>query len=108
LSLPLNPKSQRVTKDLPVRSTQNGQRPAAQIASELLPIQQSTINNQQSTINNHQSSIINHQSSIINRQSSIVNQTLFLHGCFWHGHEHCPAFRLPKSRRPTSPSSAGV
>ena len=24
---------------------------------------------------------------------------IFVHGCFWHGHENCPAFRLPKSRR---------
>jgi DNA mismatch endonuclease (patch repair protein) len=24
---------------------------------------------------------------------------VFVHGCFWHGHEHCPDFRLPKSRR---------
>lgn len=24
---------------------------------------------------------------------------IFVHGCFWHGHEHCPAFSLPKSRR---------
>ena len=23
---------------------------------------------------------------------------IFVHGCFWHGHEHCPAFRLPGSR----------
>ncbi|MGD9417658.1 MAG: very short patch repair endonuclease [Verrucomicrobiota bacterium JB025] len=23
---------------------------------------------------------------------------IFVHGCFWHGHEHCPHFRLPKSR----------
>ncbi len=23
---------------------------------------------------------------------------VFLHGCFWHGHEHCPDFRLPQSR----------
>jgi DNA mismatch endonuclease (patch repair protein) len=23
---------------------------------------------------------------------------IFVHGCFWHGHDHCPAFRLPKSR----------
>lgn len=23
---------------------------------------------------------------------------IFVHGCFWHGHEHCPGFRLPKSR----------
>jgi DNA mismatch endonuclease (patch repair protein) len=22
---------------------------------------------------------------------------IFAHGCFWHGHENCPAFRLPKS-----------
>ena len=22
----------------------------------------------------------------------------FVHGCFWHGHEHCPKFRMPKSR----------
>ena len=24
---------------------------------------------------------------------------LFVHGCFWHGHDHCPHFRLPKTRR---------
>jgi DNA mismatch endonuclease (patch repair protein) len=24
---------------------------------------------------------------------------VFVHGCFWHGHRNCPAFRLPKSRR---------
>jgi DNA mismatch endonuclease (patch repair protein) len=23
---------------------------------------------------------------------------IFVHGCFWHGHENCPAFRLPTSR----------
>ncbi|HEY8991524.1 MAG TPA: DNA mismatch endonuclease Vsr [Luteolibacter sp.] len=23
---------------------------------------------------------------------------VFVHGCFWHGHEHCGDFRLPKSR----------
>ncbi|BCX47114.1 hypothetical protein HAHE_10220 [Haloferula helveola] len=23
---------------------------------------------------------------------------IFVHGCFWHGHEDCPAFRMPKSR----------
>ena len=23
---------------------------------------------------------------------------IFVHGCFWHGHEGCPHFRLPKSR----------
>jgi len=23
---------------------------------------------------------------------------LFVHGCFWHGHENCRHFRLPKSR----------
>ncbi len=23
---------------------------------------------------------------------------VFVHGCFWHGHENCPAFRLPGSR----------
>lgn len=23
---------------------------------------------------------------------------IFVHGCFWHGHENCPAFRLPKTR----------
>ena len=25
---------------------------------------------------------------------------IFVHGCFWHGHEHCPAFRLPGSNIP--------
>ena len=24
---------------------------------------------------------------------------VFVHGCFWHGHDHCPHFRLPKSHR---------
>ncbi len=24
---------------------------------------------------------------------------VFVHGCFWHGHENCAAFRMPKSRR---------
>ncbi len=24
---------------------------------------------------------------------------LFVHGCFWHAHEHCPYFRLPSTRR---------
>lgn len=23
---------------------------------------------------------------------------IFVHGCFWHGHEHCPDFKMPKSR----------
>jgi DNA mismatch endonuclease (patch repair protein) len=23
---------------------------------------------------------------------------IFVHGCFWHGHEHCPNFRLPATR----------
>ncbi len=23
---------------------------------------------------------------------------LFVHGCFWHGHEGCPNFRMPKTR----------
>ena len=23
---------------------------------------------------------------------------IFVHGCFWHGHENCPRSRLPKSR----------
>ena len=23
---------------------------------------------------------------------------IFVHGCFWHGHQDCPIFRLPKSR----------
>ncbi len=23
---------------------------------------------------------------------------IFLHGCFWHGHNNCPHFRIPKTR----------
>ncbi len=23
---------------------------------------------------------------------------IFVHGCFWHGHEGCPYFRIPKTR----------
>lgn len=26
------------------------------------------------------------------------NALVFVHGCFWHGHENCKLFRLPKSR----------
>lgn len=26
------------------------------------------------------------------------NAVVFVHGCFWHWHEHCPIFRLPKTR----------
>lgn len=24
---------------------------------------------------------------------------VFVHGCFWHGHDHCPHFRLPRFHR---------
>jgi DNA mismatch endonuclease (patch repair protein) len=27
------------------------------------------------------------------------NAVVFVHGCFWHGHEFCNLFRLPKSRK---------
>lgn len=27
------------------------------------------------------------------------NAVLFINGCFWHRHEGCPLFRLPKTRR---------
>lgn len=26
------------------------------------------------------------------------NAIVFIHGCFWHGHENCKLFRYPKSR----------
>ncbi len=26
------------------------------------------------------------------------NTVLFVNGCFWHGHENCKDFRLPKTR----------
>jgi DNA mismatch endonuclease, patch repair protein len=26
------------------------------------------------------------------------NTVIFVHGCFWHGHEHCKYFVIPKSR----------
>src|SRR5690606_36892348 len=29
---------------------------------------------------------------------SRYNTTLFVNGCFWHGHDDCDLFRLPKSR----------
>lgn len=36
------------------------------------------------------------------RQSDIVlpkfDTVILVHGCFWHGHEHCEFFRMPKSR----------
>ena len=28
---------------------------------------------------------------------SKFNTAIFVNGCFWHGHEHCKHFRLPKS-----------
>jgi DNA mismatch endonuclease (patch repair protein) len=27
-----------------------------------------------------------------------LKTAIFVHGCFWHAHEGCPAFRPPKSR----------
>ena len=27
----------------------------------------------------------------------IRKKAIFVHGCFWHGHENCPKGRLPKS-----------
>lgn len=27
------------------------------------------------------------------------NAAIFVHGCFWHGHERCHLFRMPKSRQ---------
>lgn len=27
------------------------------------------------------------------------NTAIFVHGCFWHGHENCPLFRLPGTRQ---------
>lgn len=29
---------------------------------------------------------------------SARNKVIFVHGCFWHRHEHCSLARLPKSR----------
>ena len=26
------------------------------------------------------------------------NALVFIHGCFWHGHENCKLFRMPKSK----------
>ena len=26
------------------------------------------------------------------------NALIFIHGCFWHGHEGCKLFRMPKSK----------
>jgi DNA mismatch endonuclease (patch repair protein) len=30
--------------------------------------------------------------------ASVAGSAIFVNGCFWHGHEHCRAFRLPKTR----------
>lgn len=27
-----------------------------------------------------------------------LQTVIFVHGCFWHGHEHCKDFRIPGSR----------
>lgn len=27
------------------------------------------------------------------------NAVIFVHGCFWHGHEQCNLFRMPKSKQ---------
>lgn len=29
---------------------------------------------------------------------SKFNAVIFIHGCFWHGHEGCPYFVVPKTR----------
>jgi hypothetical protein len=41
--------------------------------AQLLPLQQSTINNQQSSLGNHHSAIITRQSSLGNHHSAIIN-----------------------------------
>lgn len=30
---------------------------------------------------------------------SSLRTVIFIHGCFWHGHENCKYFRLPKSNQ---------
>lgn len=32
---------------------------------------------------------------VLPKRSTVI----FVHGCFWHGHEDCPHARLPKTRR---------
>jgi DNA mismatch endonuclease, patch repair protein len=43
-----------------------------------------------------------HQSGLPGRPDLVLkrwNAVLFINGCFWHRHEGCPYFRLPKTRR---------
>lgn len=43
-----------------------------------------------------------HQKDLPGRPDLVLsryNTALFVNGCFWHGHEDCHLFRLPKSRQ---------
>ena len=43
----------------------------------------------------------NHSKGIEGKPDIVLrkyNALIFVHGCFWHGHENCKLFRLPKSK----------
>lgn len=43
-----------------------------------------------------------HVSSLPGRPDLVFSarkKVVFVHGCFWHRHEHCPNARIPKSNR---------
>ncbi len=43
-----------------------------------------------------------HQKHLPGRPDIVLkryNAVIFVNGCFWHGHQRCHLFRLPKSRR---------
>lgn len=42
----------------------------------------------------HSPSLPGHPDLVFSRHRKVI----FVHGCFWHRHGHCPLTRLPKSR----------
>lgn len=42
----------------------------------------------------HQKELPGKPDLVLRKHSAVV----FVHGCFWHGHDNCHLFRLPKSR----------
>ena len=42
----------------------------------------------------HSSKLPGHPDIVLRRLKTVV----FVHGCFWHGHEGCRYFKMPKSR----------
>ena len=48
------------------------------------------------TVNSHNNKLLPGRPDLVLPKFHTV---IFVHGCFWHGHDHCKHFRLPATRR---------